>query len=83
VISEDQGIYSLLSTEKEVCSKELDNLVALAGLRPVSVLSTVLDPKDGSMAGITILQQMALEHNIPIISIADLIRLVYLKVKPL
>jgi 3,4-dihydroxy-2-butanone 4-phosphate synthase len=59
------------------------DLVALADQRPVSVLSTVLDLKDGSVAGITILQQMALEHNIPIISIADLIRLVYLKVKPL
>lgn len=56
------------------------DLVALAGLRPVSVLSTVMDPKDGSMAGITVLQQMAMEHDIPIISIADLIRLVYLKV---
>ncbi|XP_062179922.1 probable monofunctional riboflavin biosynthesis protein RIBA 3, chloroplastic isoform X1 [Phragmites australis] len=50
------------------------DLVTLAGLRPVSVLSTVMDPKDGSMAGITVLQQMALEHDIPIVSIADLIR---------
>ncbi|KAL6841318.1 hypothetical protein ACP4OV_028836 [Aristida adscensionis] len=50
------------------------DLVALAGLRPVSVLSTVIDPKDGSMAGITVLQQMALEHDLPIVSIADLIR---------
>jgi 3,4-dihydroxy-2-butanone 4-phosphate synthase len=59
------------------------DLVTLAGLRPVSVLSTVMDRKDGSMAGITVLQQMALEHDTPIISIADLIRLVHLKVKPL
>lgn len=58
------------------------DLVALAGLRPVSVLSTVMDPKDGSMAGITVLQQMAMEHDIPIVSITDLIRLVYLKVNP-
>ncbi|GJN14620.1 hypothetical protein PR202_gb01467 [Eleusine coracana subsp. coracana] len=50
------------------------DLVTLAGLRPVSVLSTVMDPKDGSMASITVLQQMALEHDIPIISITDLIR---------
>ncbi|WVZ98860.1 hypothetical protein U9M48_044237 [Paspalum notatum var. saurae] len=55
------------------------DLVALAGFRPVSVLSTVMDPKDGSMAGITVLQQMGMEHDIPIVSIADLIRLVYLK----
>jgi 3,4-dihydroxy 2-butanone 4-phosphate synthase/GTP cyclohydrolase II len=59
------------------------DLVSLAGFRPVSILSTVMDPRDGSLAGITVLQQMAMEHDIPIISIADLIRLVYLKVKPL
>lgn len=56
------------------------DLVALAGLRPVSVLSTVINPVDGSMAGMPVLKQMALEHDIPIVSIADLIRLVYLKV---
>ncbi|OEL31051.1 putative monofunctional riboflavin biosynthesis protein RIBA 3, chloroplastic [Dichanthelium oligosanthes] len=50
------------------------DLVALAGLHPVSVLSTVMDPNDGSMAGITVLQQMAMKHDIPIVSIADLIR---------
>jgi len=50
------------------------DLVALAGLRPVSVLSTVMDPNDGSMAGMTVLQQMAMEHDIPIVSITDLIR---------
>jgi 3,4-dihydroxy 2-butanone 4-phosphate synthase/GTP cyclohydrolase II len=59
------------------------DLVTLAGLRPVSVLSTIIDPKDGSMAGTPMLKQMASEHDIPIVSIADLIRLVYLKVKPL
>ena len=59
------------------------DLVTLAGLRPISVLSTIIDPKDGSMAGKPMLKQMASEHDIPIVSIADLIRLVYLKVKPL
>jgi len=39
-----------------------------------------MDPNDGSMAGMTVLQQMAMEHDIPIVSITDLIRLVYLKV---
>ncbi|XP_047095244.1 probable monofunctional riboflavin biosynthesis protein RIBA 3, chloroplastic isoform X1 [Lolium rigidum] len=50
------------------------DLVTLAGLRPVSVLSTIIDPKDGSMAGTPMLKQMASEHDIPIVSIADLIR---------
>uniref|UniRef100_A0A452Z9M7 3,4-dihydroxy-2-butanone-4-phosphate synthase n=1 Tax=Aegilops tauschii subsp. strangulata TaxID=200361 RepID=A0A452Z9M7_AEGTS len=50
------------------------DLVALAGLRPVSVLSSIIDPKDGSMASTPALKQMALEHDIPIVSIADLIR---------
>ena len=59
------------------------DLVALAGLRPVSVLSTVINPVDGSMAGMPVLKQMALEHDIPIVSIADLVRFVYLKVNPL
>ncbi|KAG8040757.1 hypothetical protein GUJ93_ZPchr0337g7079 [Zizania palustris] len=48
-------------------------IVTLAGLHPVSVLSTVINPVDGSMAGIPMLKQMALEHSIPIVSIADLI----------
>uniref|UniRef100_A0A0D9WHC4 GTP cyclohydrolase II n=1 Tax=Leersia perrieri TaxID=77586 RepID=A0A0D9WHC4_9ORYZ len=50
------------------------DLVTLVGLRPVSVLSTVINPVDGSMAGLPVLKQMALEHDIPIVSIADLIR---------
>ncbi|KAI4963373.1 hypothetical protein ZWY2020_014949, partial [Hordeum vulgare] len=50
------------------------DLVALAGLRHVSVLSSIIDPKDGSMASTPALKQMALEHDIPIVSIADLIR---------
>uniref|UniRef100_A0ACD5U1V4 Uncharacterized protein n=2 Tax=Avena sativa TaxID=4498 RepID=A0ACD5U1V4_AVESA len=50
------------------------DLVTLAGLRPVSVLSTIIDPQDGSMASTPMLKQMASEHDIPIVSIADLIR---------
>ncbi|KAJ4819713.1 Riboflavin biosynthesis protein RibBA [Rhynchospora pubera] len=50
------------------------DLVSLAGLRPVSVLSTIVDPIDGSIAGLPAMKQMALENNIPIVSIADLIR---------
>ena len=53
------------------------DLVSLTGLRPVSVLSTIVDPIDGSMAGVPALKQMAMEYNMPIVSIADLIRLVY------
>lgn len=53
------------------------DLVSLAGLQPVSVLSTIVDPIDGSMAGLPALKQMAMEYNMPIVSIADLIRLVY------
>ncbi|KAF7805505.1 monofunctional riboflavin biosynthesis protein RIBA 3, chloroplastic [Senna tora] len=50
------------------------DLVALAGLRPVSVLSTLVDQNDGSMASLPTLRNLALEHNIPIVSITDLIR---------
>lgn len=50
------------------------DLVALAGLRPISVLSTILDPEDGSMASLSVLKAMAEEFNLPIISITDLIR---------
>ncbi|XP_073009084.1 probable monofunctional riboflavin biosynthesis protein RIBA 3, chloroplastic isoform X2 [Typha latifolia] len=50
------------------------DLVALAGLHPVSVLSTVVDPQDGSMARLSAIKKMAVENNLPIISIADLIR---------
>lgn len=49
------------------------DLVALAGLRPVSLFSQIVDD-DGSMARLTKLQKVAMEYNIPIISIADLIR---------
>ncbi|WOK95539.1 putative monofunctional riboflavin biosynthesis protein RIBA 3 [Canna indica] len=50
------------------------DLVTLAGLRPVSVLSTIIDPEDGSLAGLPALHMMAKEYNLPIISISDLIR---------
>jgi len=49
------------------------DLVKLAGLRPVSVLSVIVDD-DGSVACLPKLQKFAAEHNLPIISIADLIR---------
>lgn len=50
------------------------DLIILAGLRPVSVLSTIVDPEDGSMAGLPALRKMAEKYSLPIISITDLIR---------
>ncbi|KAL7153728.1 hypothetical protein ABFS83_04G187900 [Erythranthe nasuta] len=50
------------------------DLVTLAGLRPVSVLSAVVDSEDGSMASMAVLRNLASEHSIPIVSITDLIR---------
>lgn len=50
------------------------DLVSLAGLRPVSVLSTIVDPEDGSMASLPKMRKLASEKNIPIVSITDLIR---------
>ncbi|KAK8952105.1 hypothetical protein KSP39_PZI004078 [Platanthera zijinensis] len=50
------------------------DLVILAGLTPVSVLSTVIDPADGSMAKCPFLKKFAKDYDIPIISISDLIR---------
>ncbi|OMO91344.1 3,4-dihydroxy-2-butanone 4-phosphate synthase, RibB [Corchorus olitorius] len=50
------------------------DLIMLTGLRPVSVLSTVIDPADGSIASLPFLRKLALEHSIPIVSITDLIR---------
>lgn len=49
------------------------DLVKLAGLRPVSVLSVIIDD-DGSVACLPKLQKFAAEYNVPIISIADLVR---------
>lgn len=50
------------------------DLLMLAGLQPVSVLSAIVDKKDGSLALMPNLRKMALDHSIPIISITDLIR---------
>ncbi|KAM0953290.1 putative GTP cyclohydrolase II [Dioscorea sansibarensis] len=50
------------------------DLVVLAGLRSVSVLSTIVDPEDGSIARLPALRRMAEENGLPIISITDLIR---------
>lgn len=49
------------------------DLVKLAGLRPASVLSVIVDD-DGSEARLPKLLKFAAEYNLPIISIADLIR---------
>ncbi|KAI5603318.1 hypothetical protein POPTR_001G234900v4 [Populus trichocarpa] len=50
------------------------DLVMLAGLPPVSVLSAIIDPEDGSIASLADIRKLAMEHNIPIVSITDLIR---------
>lgn len=50
------------------------DLVTSAGLRPVSVLSIIVDKNDGSIASMLILKDLASEHKIPIVSITDLVR---------
>ncbi|KAL6011232.1 putative monofunctional riboflavin biosynthesis protein RIBA 3, chloroplastic [Asimina triloba] len=50
------------------------DLVSLAGLQPVSVLSAIVDPEDASMARLPFLRKMANDNSISIISITDLIR---------
>ncbi|KAL4297870.1 hypothetical protein GQ457_12G029030 [Hibiscus cannabinus] len=50
------------------------DLVILSGLRPVSVLSTIVDPDDGSIAPLPFIRELALKYSIPVISITDLIR---------
>ncbi|KAF8402839.1 hypothetical protein HHK36_010930 [Tetracentron sinense] len=50
------------------------DLVTLAGLRPVSVLSAIVDADDGSMAHLPKLRKLASEYGLPIVSITDLIR---------
>ncbi|EOA13239.1 hypothetical protein CARUB_v10026268mg [Capsella rubella] len=50
------------------------DLMILAGLRPVSVLSAMLDQEDGSMASLPYMKKLATEHGIPIVSLTDLIR---------
>nr|GEW27869.1 monofunctional riboflavin biosynthesis protein RIBA 3, chloroplastic [Tanacetum cinerariifolium] len=46
----------------------------LAGLDPVYVLSTIVNPEDGSIAPLNKLRKLALDHCIPLVLIADLIR---------
>ncbi|XP_020571755.1 probable monofunctional riboflavin biosynthesis protein RIBA 3, chloroplastic isoform X2 [Phalaenopsis equestris] len=50
------------------------DLVVLAGLRPVSLLSAIIDPAEGSMAKFPFLKKFAKEFGLPITSITDLIR---------
>ncbi|CAH8296640.1 unnamed protein product [Eruca vesicaria subsp. sativa] len=50
------------------------DLMLLAGLRPVSVLSAILDQEDGSMASLPYMKKLSTEHDIPIVSLTDLIR---------
>ncbi|KAK4780198.1 hypothetical protein SAY87_016304 [Trapa incisa] len=50
------------------------DLTMLAGLRPVSVLSAIVDVEDGSMATLLTLREISLQHDIPMVSITDLIR---------
>ncbi|CAI9105297.1 OLC1v1004190C1 [Oldenlandia corymbosa var. corymbosa] len=50
------------------------DLVMLAGLPPISVLSSVVEKHDGSIAPMPSLKKLALEQEIPIVSITDLIR---------
>ncbi|XP_017244237.1 monofunctional riboflavin biosynthesis protein RIBA 3, chloroplastic isoform X2 [Daucus carota subsp. sativus] len=50
------------------------DLVMLAGLHSVSVLSDIVDAEDGSVSSLTNLRKLASEHSIPIVTISDLIR---------
>ena len=50
------------------------DLAVMAGLPPVGILSEIVDARDGSMARLPWLRKFAAEHNLLIISIADLIR---------
>ncbi|KAH0896319.1 hypothetical protein HID58_045887 [Brassica napus] len=52
------------------------DLMILAGLRPVSVLSAILDQEDGSMASLPYMKKLATKNDIPIVSLTDLISLV-------
>lgn len=49
------------------------DLATLAGLNPAAVLCEIVD-NDGSMARLPRLREFAKEHNLPLISIADLVR---------
>lgn len=50
------------------------DLVMEAGLPPFSVISAIVDTEDGSMASMASLRKLALDQDIPIVSIPDLIR---------
>ncbi|KAL3720102.1 hypothetical protein ACJRO7_005005 [Eucalyptus globulus] len=50
------------------------DLVMLTGLRPVSLLTAVMDGEDGSMASLPSLRKLALQYSLPVVSITDLIR---------
>ncbi|KAJ4972316.1 hypothetical protein NE237_005415 [Protea cynaroides] len=50
------------------------DLLILADLQPVSVLSAIMDADDGSMARLPALRKLSLEHGLPIVPITDLIR---------
>nr|GEU97611.1 monofunctional riboflavin biosynthesis protein RIBA 3, chloroplastic [Tanacetum cinerariifolium] len=50
------------------------DLVKLVGLDPVSILSTIVNPEDGSIAPLNKLRKLELDHGIPLVLIADLIR---------
>ncbi|KAL0460289.1 UNVERIFIED_CONTAM: Monofunctional riboflavin biosynthesis protein RIBA 3, chloroplastic [Sesamum latifolium] len=50
------------------------DLVTLAGLRPVSVLSSVVDTDNVSLASLAELKKLASDHSIPVVLITDLIR---------
>lgn len=50
------------------------DLVMLTGLRPVSLLTAVMDAEDGSMASLPSLRKLALQYSLPVVSITDLIR---------
>ncbi|XP_059315202.1 monofunctional riboflavin biosynthesis protein RIBA 3, chloroplastic [Lycium ferocissimum] len=50
------------------------DLVMSAGLQAASVLSAIVDKNDGSIASMLILENLALEYKIPIVSITDLVR---------
>ncbi|KAL5708247.1 Monofunctional riboflavin biosynthesis protein RIBA 3 [Ranunculus cassubicifolius] len=50
------------------------DLVSLAGLPPISVLSAIVDVEDGSIAHLPHLRKMGKEFGLPIVSITDLVR---------
>ncbi|KAG9149893.1 hypothetical protein Leryth_020258 [Lithospermum erythrorhizon] len=51
------------------------DLVMLAGFSPpVSLISAIVDSEDGSIASVSSLRKLSLDHSIPIVSITDLIR---------